>query len=85
MNLKEFIFFFDFLLAHYSGFRAVALPITFRCIEKQGLDPRIAHFVLPIGATVNKDGTALFVAAASLFICQMNGIDVGPGEVFTIM
>jgi len=63
---------------------AVALPVTFRCMENLKVDSRIAQFVLPIGATVNKDGTALFVSVASIFIAQMNGIFLGIGELATV-
>ena len=40
------------------------------------VDERISKFVLPIGATVNMDGTAIFVTVASIFIAQMNSIQV---------
>ena len=43
------------------------------------------RFVLPIGATVNMDGTALFVTSASLFIAQMNNIELGLGEYATVV
>lgn len=48
------------------------------------VDSRVSHFILPIGATVNKDGTAMFVAIASIFIAQMNGYTLGPGELCTV-
>jgi Na+/serine symporter len=64
--------------------RAVALPVSFRCMENLKVDPRVAQFVLPIGATVNKDGTALFVSIASIFIAQMNGFTLGFGELTTV-
>lgn len=53
-------------------------------MESLKVDSRVAHFILPIGATVNKDGTALFVAIASIFIAQMNGIALGAGELTTV-
>ena len=43
------------------------------------------RFVLPIGATVNMDGTALFITSASLFIAQMNNIELGLGEYATVV
>ena len=70
-------------LQHY---RAAALPVTFRCMhENNHVDPRISKFVLPIGATVNMDGTALFVTVASIFIAQMNGIDLNAGQLVTVV
>jgi len=66
--------------------RAAALPITFRCMEdKNKVDPRISKFVLPIGATVNMDGTALFVTVASIFIAQMNDIPLNAGSYATVV
>ena len=65
--------------------RAAALPITFHCMEKNGVDPRISKFVLPIGATVNMDGTALFVTVASIFIAQMNNIELNAGSYATVV
>lgn len=53
--------------------------------DKCGVDPRISRFVLPIGATVNMDGTALFVSVGTVFIAQMNEISLGVGEYATIV
>lgn len=49
------------------------------------MDPRISKFVLPIGATVNMDGTALFVTVASIFIAQMNDIPLNAGALATVV
>ncbi|KAG0728391.1 Excitatory amino acid transporter 2 [Chionoecetes opilio] len=65
---------------------AATLPITFRCMnDKCGVDPRVTRFVLPIGATVNMDGTALFVSVGTIFIAQMNEVSLGIGEYSTII
>ena len=61
-------------LAFPTASTAAALPTTFRCVEKNHVDPRISKFVLPIGATVNMDGTALFVTMTKIFIAQMHNI-----------
>lgn len=67
-------------------YRAAALPVTFRLMtDKLRVDPRVTRFVLPIGCNINMDGTALFVASASIFIAQMNGIFLGFGEIVTVM
>jgi len=64
---------------------AGTLPITFRCLEENlGIDKRVTRFVLPIGATINMDGTALYEAVAAIFIAQMNNIQLSPGEVITV-
>ncbi|CAF4838500.1 unnamed protein product [Rotaria sp. Silwood1] len=54
---------------------SATLPVTFRCVEeKNHIDPRISRFVLPVGATVNMDGTALYEAVAAIYIAQLRGI-----------
>ena len=64
---------------------AGTLPITFRCLEENlGIDKRVTRFVLPIGATINMDGTALYEAVAAIFIAQMNNVQLSPGEVITV-
>ena len=56
---------------------AATLPITLDCIEKKaGVSNRIASFVLPLGATINMDGTALYEAVAAMFIAQAYGIEM---------
>lgn len=73
------------LTAFATASTAAALPITFRIMtEKLKIDTRITRFVLPIGCNINMDGTALFVAIASVFIAQMNGISLGVGELVTV-
>lgn len=55
-----------------------------RCIEAHNkVDPRISRFVLPLGATVNMDGTALYEAVAAVFIAQANGISLNAGQLIT--
>ena len=54
-------------------------------LKRVGVDKRISKFVVPIGATVNMDGTALFVTVASVFIAQLNNIPLNAGDYFTIV
>ncbi|XP_038639516.1 excitatory amino acid transporter 2-like isoform X2 [Scyliorhinus canicula] len=64
---------------------AGTLPVTFRCLEENlHIDKRVTRFVLPIGATINMDGTALYEAVAAIFIAQMNGIALDPGQIITV-
>ncbi|KAL6734676.1 hypothetical protein Aduo_005190 [Ancylostoma duodenale] len=63
---------------------AASLPVTFRCLNKLGIDKRVTKFVLPVGAMVNMDGTALYEATASIFIAQINGMDLSFGQVLTV-
>ncbi|KAH8413014.1 hypothetical protein KR009_007418, partial [Drosophila setifemur] len=74
------------LTAFATASTAAALPITFRCMnEKLRVDPRITRFVLPIGCNINMDGTALYIAVASIFIAQMSGMALGFGELLTVL
>uniref|UniRef100_A0A8D0JYG9 Amino acid transporter n=1 Tax=Sus scrofa TaxID=9823 RepID=A0A8D0JYG9_PIG len=64
---------------------SATLPVTFRCAEeKNQVDKRITRFVLPVGATINMDGTALYEAVAAVFIAQLNDLDLGIGQIITI-
>ena len=64
---------------------AATLPTTIRCLEENnGVDPRISKFVLPLGATVNMDGAALYEAIAAIFIAQLNGYDLSGGKIIAI-
>ncbi|XP_020651333.1 excitatory amino acid transporter 1 [Pogona vitticeps] len=64
---------------------SATLPITFKCLEENnGVDKRITRFVLPVGATINMDGTALYEALAAIFIAQVNNMDLNFGQILTI-
>ncbi|MEE8170748.1 MAG: dicarboxylate/amino acid:cation symporter [Phycisphaerae bacterium] len=57
------------------------LPLTITCVEKRaGISNRVSSFVLPLGATINMDGTALYEAVAVLFIAQAYGADLGVAQ-----
>ena len=62
------------------------LPVTMRCVEENaGVSNKVSSFVLPMGATINMDGTALYECAGVLFISQVLGIDLGIAGQFTIV
>jgi Na+/H+-dicarboxylate symporter len=65
------------LTAFATSSSAATLPITMRCATQHlHVKPEIAGFVLPLGATINMDGTALYEAAAALFIANLVGIEL---------
>ncbi|XP_011680022.1 excitatory amino acid transporter [Strongylocentrotus purpuratus] len=73
------------LTALATSSSSATLPVTFRCLEENlGIDKRVTRFVLPIGATVNMDGTALYEAVATIFIGQLNGYTLTIGKIITI-
>ena len=74
------------LTAFSTASSSATLPITMECIEENtGASNRVASFVLPLGATVNMDGTALYEAVAAMFIAQTYGIDLSVGQQLVIM
>jgi Na+/H+-dicarboxylate symporter len=56
---------------------SATLPVTIECVEQSGVSERAADFVLPLGATINMDGTALYEAVAAIFIAQSVGLHLG--------
>lgn len=63
---------------------SATLPTTIRCLEeKNSIDRRISRFVLPLGATVNMDGTALYEGVSAIWIAQLNRIPLAPGQIVT--
>ncbi|CAN9509752.1 unnamed protein product [Ophioblennius macclurei] len=64
---------------------SATLPVTFQCAEENNrIDKRITRFVLPVGATINMDGTALYEAVAAIFIAQLNDYALDVGHIVTI-
>jgi Na+/H+-dicarboxylate symporter len=59
---------------------SATLPLTMECAEEAGVDKRSLRFVLPVGATINMDGTALYEAIAAMFIAQAYGIHLDPAS-----
>ena len=73
------------LMAFATASSAATLPLTRKSvIEKGGSSAKTADFILPLGATVNMDGTALYEGVAVVFICQAYGIPIGIVECITI-
>lgn len=65
---------------------SATLPVTMRCVrENVGVSNETSSFVLPMGATVNMDGTALYECAGVIFISQVLGIELDMGQQFTVV
>uniref|UniRef100_UPI003AADDDDA neutral amino acid transporter B(0) isoform X3 n=1 Tax=Centroberyx gerrardi TaxID=166262 RepID=UPI003AADDDDA len=65
---------------------SATLPLMMKCVEENnGVSKHISRFILPIGATVNMDGAALFQCVAAVFIAQLNDISLNFIQVFTIL
>jgi Na+/H+-dicarboxylate symporter len=74
------------LTAFSTASSSATLPITMDCIEeKAGVSNKISSFVLPLGATVNMNGTALYECAAAMFLAQAYGLDLTFGIQFVIV
>jgi Na+/H+-dicarboxylate symporter len=74
------------IIAFSSSSSSATLPITMECAEENlGVPREISSFALPLGATVNMDGTALYQGVAAVFIAQVYGMDLDLGQQLTIV
>ncbi|UCG74092.1 MAG: dicarboxylate/amino acid:cation symporter [Chromatiales bacterium] len=74
------------LTAFSTASSSATLPITMECVERDaGVSNRVSSFVLPLGATVNMNGTALYECVAAIFLAQAYGLELGFGAQFSIV
>ena len=74
------------LTAFSTASSSATLPVTIDCVQdRAGVSNRVTSFVLPLGATVNMDGTALYECVAAIFIAQAYGLDLTLGTQVTIV
>jgi len=74
------------LLAFSTSSSAATLPVTMERVEEHiGVDKEVSSFVLPVGATINMDGTSLYQGVAAVFISQALGFDLDLGDQLTIV
>ena len=80
-HLKDLVIF-----AFSTASSNATIPITLRTVEKNlGVDNRIASFTVPLGATINMDGTAIMQGVATAFIAQAYQVDIGLGGYLTVI
>ena len=72
------------LTAFSTASSSVTLPVTLNCAEQAGISKRTTGFVLPLGATVNMDGTALYECVVVVFIAQIYGIELGAAQILVV-
>lgn len=89
MRRHPFGFLLDMLQAITTAFgtasSSATLPVTISALEdKVKVDPRVVRFCIPIGATINMDGTALYEAVAAIFIAQVRKVPLDIGKVIAI-
>lgn len=73
------------LFAFSSASSVGTLPINLECTEKLGAPREVSSFVLPLGATINMDGTAIYQGVCSIFIASCFGIQLTPSQMLTII
>jgi proton glutamate symport protein len=88
LSIKQFIYAIApvQLVAFSTSSSGATLPVTMEACEKDiGVSEEVSSFVLPLGATINMDGTALYQGIAAVFIAQALGMDLGIGAQLTIV
>jgi len=74
------------LLAFSTSSTAAVMPVSMKIAEeKLGVRPSVSQFVIPLGATINMNGTALYQGAAAVFLAQVFGVDLGIGQMLLIV
>ena len=88
-HMSPFKFFKGIFPAMITAFTTTSsnatLPVNIECCNKMGAEPEISAFVLPLGATINMDGTAIYQAVCAVFIACCYGIDLTLGQMAMIV
>jgi len=73
-----------FMTAFGTSSSVATLPVTIQCCERAGISPHLNNFVLPLGATVNMNGTALYEALSVVFLAQTHGVTLSAGSMVVV-
>lgn len=74
------------LFAFSTSSSAATMPFTLKAAEENlKIKEKVSRFIIPLGATINMDGTALYQAVAALFLCSLFGVNLTTGEIFLLM
>jgi len=73
------------IMAFTSTSSVATLPVTMDCSKNMGADEEVSSFVLPLGATINMDGTAIYMGVTSIFIATCYGVDLTLAQMATII
>lgn len=75
-----------FLTGLATASSTATLPVTIACVrQRAGVSNRVASLILPLGSTVNMNGTALYQAVAAIFLAQAYGVELDPGVQLTVL
>lgn len=72
------------MVAFGTASSSATLPLTIACCEKRGISHKVCSFVIPLGATLNMDGTAMFQTVAVLFLTQAYGVPLEPMQIVQV-
>lgn len=73
------------MFAFTSTSSAATLPVSKECADNMGANPEVSSFVLPLGATINMDGTAIYQCVATVFIASCCGMNLTIGQMITVV
>jgi proton glutamate symport protein len=74
------------IMAFSTASSSATLPLTMECVrDRCGVSPRVTSFTLPIGTSINTDGTALYECVAVMFVAQVMGVHMGVAEMFFVV
>ena len=72
------------MVAFGTASSSATLPLTIACCEKRGISHKVCSFVIPLGATLNMDGTAMFQTVAVIFLTQAYGVALEPLQIVQV-